>query len=62
MVATGVLAAFKAVVDSRVAPLLTFTQFFTWQDVWVASAWLLFTGLFVSTVASVLTLRKYLKV
>lgn len=62
MVATGVLAAFKAVVDSRVAPLLTFTQFFTWQDVWVASAWLLFTGLFVSTVASMLTLRKYLKV
>ena len=62
MVATGVLAAFKAVVDSRVAPRLTFTQFFTWQDVWVASAWLLFTGLFVSTVASVLTLRKYLKV
>ena len=62
MVATGVLAAFKAVVDSRVAPLLNFTQFFTWQDVWVASAWLLFTGLFVSTVASVLTLRKYLKV
>jgi cell division transport system permease protein len=62
MVATGVLAAFKAVVDFRVAPLLTFTQFFTWQDVWVASAWLLFTGLFVSTVASVLTLRKYLKV
>ncbi len=62
MVATGVLAAFKAVVDSRVAPLLTFTQFFTWQDVWVASAWLLFTGLFVSTFASVLTLRKYLKV
>ena len=62
MVATGVLAAFKAVVDSRVAPLLTFTQFFTWQDVWLASAWLLFTGLFVSTVASVLTLRKYLKV
>jgi cell division transport system permease protein len=62
MVATGVLAAFKAVVDSRVAPLLTFTQFFTWQDVWVASAWLLFTGLIVSTFASVLTLRKYLKV
>ena len=62
MVATGVLVAFKAVVDSRVAPLLTFTQFFTWQDVWVASAWLLFTGLFVSTVASMLTLRKYLKV
>ena len=61
-VATGVLAAFKAVVDSRVAPLLTFTQFFTWSDVWVASAWLLLTGVVVSTFASLLTLRKYLKV
>jgi cell division transport system permease protein len=41
LVSTGVLIGFKAVVDSRVAPLLTFTQFFTWKDVWVASAWLL---------------------
>jgi cell division transport system permease protein len=62
VVSTGVLAAFKAVVDSRVAPLLTFTQFFTWRDVWVASAWLLFTGLVVSSAASLITLRKYLKV
>ena len=61
-VSTGVLVAFKAVVDSRVAPLLTFTQFFTWKDVWVASAWLLLTGLVVSSVASFITLRKYLKV
>ena len=61
-VSTGVLAGFKAVVDSRVAPLLTFTQFFTWKDVWVASAWLLLTGLVVSSVASFITLRKYLKV
>jgi cell division transport system permease protein len=61
-VSTGVLAGFKAVIDSRVAPLLTFTQFFTWKDVWVASAWLLLTGLVVSSVASFITLRKYLKV
>jgi cell division transport system permease protein len=62
VVSTGVLIGFKAVVDSRVAPLLTFTQFFTWKDVWVASAWLLLTGLVVSSAASVVTLRKYLKV
>ena len=62
VVSTGVLVGFKAVVDSRVAPLLTFTQFFTWRDVWVASAWLLLTGLVVSSAASVITLRKYLKV
>jgi len=59
---TGLLSGFKLLVDSRIAPLLSFTKFFTWSDVWVASGILLITGLFVSTVASVATLRKYLKV
>ncbi|CAN2242913.1 FtsX Cell division protein [actinobacterium SCGC AAA044-D11] len=59
---TGLLSAFKFLVDSRIAPLLSFTKFFTWSDVWVASGILLITGLVVSTVASVATLRKYLKV
>ena len=60
--ATGLLAGLKSVIDSRVAPLLSFTNFFGWGEVWVASAYLLATGLFVSTVASVITLRRYLKV
>jgi cell division transport system permease protein len=60
--ATGLLAGLKSVVDSKVAPLLSFTNFFGWGEVWVASAYLLATGLFVSTVASVVTLRRYLKV
>ena len=60
--ATGLLAGLKAVVDSKVAPLLTFTKFFGWQEVWIASGWLLLTGLVVSTLASVITLRRYLKV
>ncbi len=60
--ATGLLAGLKSVIDSRVAPLLSFTNFFGWGEVWVASAYLLATGLFVSTVASVVTLRRYLKV
>jgi len=60
--ATGLLAGLKSVVDSKVAPLLSFTNFFGWGEVWVASAYLLATGLFVSTVASVITLRRYLKV
>jgi cell division transport system permease protein len=60
--ATGLLAGLKSVIDSKVAPLLSFTNFFGWGEVWVASAYLLATGLFVSTVASVLTLRRYLKV
>jgi len=59
---TGLLSAFKLLVDSRIAPLLSFTKFFTWSDVWVASGILLITGFVVSTVASVVTLRKYLKV
>jgi cell division transport system permease protein len=60
--ATGLLAGLKSVIDSNVAPLLTFTKFFGWGEVWVASAWLLATGLFVSILASVVTLRRYLKV
>jgi cell division transport system permease protein len=59
---TGLLAALKSVVDSKVAPLLTFTKFFGWGEVWAASGYLLATGLVVSTVASVITLRRYLKV
>ncbi len=60
--ATGVLVALKSVVDSRVAPLLSFTKFFGWSEVWVASGYLLATGLLVSILASVITLRRYLKV
>jgi cell division transport system permease protein len=60
--ATGLLAGLKTVVDSRVAPLLSFTNFFGWREVWVSSAYLLATGLVVSILASVITLRRYLKV
>lgn len=60
--ATGLLAGLKQVVDTKIAPLLTFTNFFGWNEVWVASAWLLLTGFVVSTFASVMTLRRYLKV
>jgi cell division transport system permease protein len=61
-IATGLLAALKQVIQTRVAPLLSFTKFFGWGEVWVASGYLLATGLVVSIVASVLTLRRYLKV
>jgi cell division transport system permease protein len=62
VLATGLLAGLKAVVDSKVAPLLTFTKFFGWGEVWTSSAWLLLTGLVVSVGASVITLRRYLNV
>jgi cell division transport system permease protein len=62
VISTGLLAAFKELISAKVAPLLSFTRFFSWSDVWVASAELLVTGLIISTLASLLTLRKYLKV
>ena len=62
VLATGLLAGLKSVVDTKVAPLLSFTKFFGWGEVWVSSAYLLATGLVVSTLASVITLRRYLKV
>jgi cell division transport system permease protein len=62
MLASGLLAALKYVVETKVAPLLTFTKFFGWREVAIASGWLLLTGLVVSTIASVVTLRRYLKV
>ncbi len=60
--ATGLLAGLKWVVDNKVAPLLTFTKFFGWDQVWISSGILLGTGLFVSILASTITLRRYLKV
>ena len=62
ILATGLLAGIKQTVDTKIAPLLTFTKFFGWNQVWIASGWLLLTGLAVSILASTLTLRKYLKV
>ena len=45
-----------------IAAALTFTKFFGWNEVWIASGWLLLTGIAVSTIASLVTLRRYLKV
>ena len=62
VISTGFLSLFKLLISVKVAPLLSFTRFFGWGDVWVASSILLGTGLVVSSIASVVTLRKYLKV
>ena len=62
LVSTGFLSLFKLAIDSKVAPLLSFTRFFTWGDVWIASAELLLTGLLISAISSMFTLRKYLQV
>ena len=60
--ATGLLSGLKYVVDTKVAPLLTFTKFFAWDQIWISSAILLGVGLVVSILASAITLRRYLKV
>jgi len=62
VIATGLLAILKMLVDQRIAPLLTFTKFFGWAAVWQASGFLLIMGFLVSSIASLLTLRKYLRV
>jgi cell division transport system permease protein len=62
ILASGLLSALKFVVEKKVAPLLTFTKFFGWGEVVAASAWLLLTGIVVSVIASIVTLRRYLKV
>ena len=61
-ISTGLLSLFKLLIDTKVAPLLSFTRFVTWGDVWVGSAELFGVGLLVSSLASFVTLRKYLKV
>jgi len=61
-VSVGLLAGFKALIDAKVAPLLSFTRFFTWTDVWTSSIYLLLTGFVVSSIASVVTLRRHLDV
>lgn len=61
-ISTGLLSLFKLLIDTKVAPLLSFTRFFTWRDVWVGSAELFGVGIVLSAVASIVTLRKYLKV
>ncbi len=62
LVSTGLLSLFKLLISSKVAPLLSFTRFFTWSDVWVASGELLGIGLLISSVSSIITLRRHLKV
>jgi cell division transport system permease protein len=62
LIATGLLAGFKYAVDIKIAPLLSFTRFFTWGDVAWASLTLILTGFVVSSLASFFTLRKHLRV
>jgi cell division transport system permease protein len=61
-VALGLLSGFKVLIDQRVAPLLTFTRFFGWDAVWLASLQLLGVGLLVASLASLITLRRFVKV
>jgi cell division transport system permease protein len=61
----GVIALFggvQFVVGRFIAPNLQFTTWVDSQDVWAATPWLLLAGVFISMLASFITLRRYLRV
>ena len=58
----GILCGFKYLVDAKVEKLLRFTNYFSWKDVLVTSLILLGVGFLVSSLASIVTLRRHLKV
>jgi len=58
----GILSGFKYLIDAKVAALLSFTNYFSWTDVYVSAIYLLIVGFVVSGTASIVTLRKHLKV
>jgi cell division transport system permease protein len=63
LLATGALAAFESQVIKRSAePAFPFTRFVGWADVWATVPWMIFLGVALSSLASFLTLRKYLRV
>lgn len=61
----GIVALFGGVeifVGRFIEPNLRFTSWVDGQDVWSATPWLLVAGVFISMLASFITLRRYLRV
>lgn len=61
----GIVALFGGVeifVGRFIEPNLRFTSWVDGQDVWSATPWLLVAGIFISMLASFITLRRYLRV
>ena len=61
MATAGILATKYWVIDSKLAPNLTFIPFVTWNEVWTLVPILYLMGLGITILASLVTLRRYLK-
>jgi cell division transport system permease protein len=63
LLATAVLLAFKVwFIDNVMAPAFRITPFFGWVDVWKAGVLVVVSSVVIAAVASMLTLRRYLRV
>ena len=63
LMATGALALFQSqVVEAVARPTFPFTRFVDWGDVWMTVALIVPVGVLLASLASFLTLRKYLRV
>lgn len=58
----SLIALQKFVVEDRLADQFTFTNFIGWDAIWGTVPWLLLIGVGISSLASFLSLRKYLRV
>ena len=61
MATAGILAVKYWVIDARLAPNLTFIPFVTWTEVLGIIPWLYLIGLGTAVLASLITLRRYLR-
>jgi len=63
LLAWGLLTAFKAwLIDKVLAPNFQFTPFFGWDSVWKAGALVIVVSMVIAAGASMVTLRRYLRV
>lgn len=58
---TGIVLAKAFLIDKVLAPNLTFIAFVTWNEVLLILPWLFGVAILISTLASSMTLRRYLK-
>ncbi len=63
LLAGGLLAALKAfLIDGILAPSFQFTPFFGWDSLWKAGALVLIASMLIAASASMVTLRRYLRI
>ncbi len=63
LLASGLLAAGKAfLIDGILAPSFQFTPFFGWNSLWKAGVLVLIASMIIAATASMITLRRYLRI